>query len=652
VSENSVERTGYSIEIERFHEEARVADLAPTAAAHEASQLLLDRPSLPRRLLLQRAERCEITVSFNDPLHRSRTERADQFVFEVGDADIETQSLHFGARQVRAETGSLEPAPELALLRCVAESGEPKTASVRTERLQESSYRLRASNRHHRDALFVEVATAALGERLERELVADAFNEYNRTRMVSYLRHVRHVDFHNSQAAFGVWSAFAMQIDVSEIADGLLVASAARHLREALDAAGYRPAELRHILGGHGGGLAGREPPTRVLRLEAQGDGVASLIRLLVLGQPVSEDRLPIDAALLERAGIAERTGGIAVPLAVVLPYADLLLAFDRPGSGADEVISAHTESEWLAALTPRRPIATALEIGTGGGYHALLTARHADRVVATDISARALSFASFNAAFNAIENVELRRGSFFDPVAGERFDLVISNPPYAVTPESELVYRDSGLARDQVSALVARGAAEAVAPNGFAAVTASWIVDDDLLAAPREWLDTTGCDAWIFHLGTESALAAAVGWNQPLPDSERAERIARWLEYYRAEGIDSVAYGVLVLRRSRAKRPWLRVVRLPRAKAGPRSAAHVERMFRGVDLAGGGAGDPAPGVSLEVRREWKDGAWKDGEAALVCDDGIPFRMAPANGDNERARRLVEVGLLEPAAQR
>lgn len=436
------------------------------------------------------------------------------------------------------------------------------------------------------------------------------------------------------------------------MAAGPLDPSVARELRDALDRAGYRPAELTRLLRGPGTSFVGREAPLRVLRLEAQRDPLATLIRLLVLAQPVDVERLPLSARLLERAGLVERRDGAVSPLAVVLPYGDSLLAFDPPGTGADEVISAGIESLRLAALTPRRRIPSALEIGTGGGYQALLAAEHAERVVATDISPRAISFAAFNAALNAVANVELREGSFFDPIQGERFDLVVSNPPYAVSPESRLVYRDSGLVRDEVSGLVVRGAAHALRPGGFATVAASWIVADDLLETPRRWLAGTGCDTWVFHIGTESALAAAVAWNKELAEAERAERVARWLDYYRSEAIESLAYGVLVLRRSDAQQPWLRVVRLPRQRGGARTGAHVERMFRGVDLADRGPGEPADGVSLEVRRRWIDGSWQDDEAVLVCDDGIPFRMPPADRNDANARRLVELGLLEPADAR
>lgn len=60
----------------------------------------------------------------------------------------------------------------------------------------------------------------------------------------------------------------------------------------------------------------------------------------------------------------------------------------------------------------------------------ALLAAKHSGHVVATDVNPRALAFTELGAALSGFDHVECREGSFFDPVEGERFDLVVSNPP------------------------------------------------------------------------------------------------------------------------------------------------------------------------------------------------------------------------------
>ena len=91
-----------------------------------------------------------------------------------------------------------------------------------------------------------------------------------------------------------------------------------------------------------------------------------------------------------------------------------------------------------LRAAQPNR----ALDVGTGSGVQALLAARHARRVVATDVNKRALLYAELNAALNGLENIEFRRGSLFEPAGGEYFDLVTCNAPYVVSPENRWAYR------------------------------------------------------------------------------------------------------------------------------------------------------------------------------------------------------------------
>ena len=75
------------------------------------------------------------------------------------------------------------------------------------------------------------------------------------------------------------------------------------------------------------------------------------------------------------------------------------------------------------------------------------------DHVVATDTNPRALNLAVFNAAFNGVTNVEWRLGSLFDAVAGESFDLIFSNPPYVISPDSQFIFRDGGRRGDALCA-------------------------------------------------------------------------------------------------------------------------------------------------------------------------------------------------------
>jgi release factor glutamine methyltransferase len=89
------------------------------------------------------------------------------------------------------------------------------------------------------------------------------------------------------------------------------------------------------------------------------------------------------------------------------------------------------------------------LEIGTGTGIIAVTAAREVAKVVATDINPWAIQCATKNLITNRAFNVELREGSLFEPVAGQKFDLILFNTPYLPTEEDEILHDDLNAAWD-----------------------------------------------------------------------------------------------------------------------------------------------------------------------------------------------------------
>lgn len=78
------------------------------------------------------------------------------------------------------------------------------------------------------------------------------------------------------------------------------------------------------------------------------------------------------------------------------------------------------------------------MEIGTGTGIIAILAAKKASRVIATDINPHAIDCAVKNIVTNKTYNVELRKGDLFEPVEGEKFDLILFNTPYLPSSTDE----------------------------------------------------------------------------------------------------------------------------------------------------------------------------------------------------------------------
>jgi hypothetical protein len=257
--------------------------------------------------------------------------------------------------------------------------------------------------------------------------------------------------------------------------------------------------------------------------------------------------------------------------------------------------------------------------------------------VVATDVNPRALAYAAFNAGLNGVGNVEVREGSYFEPVDGERFDLVVANPPYVVSPEHAYLFRDGGLRGDAVSELVVRATPTVLSPGAFASVLIAWALDpNDPARRPRSWLEGAGCDAFLLHTSTDDPIETATVWNRDLLDrpDAYADALDRWLDYYRELGIDHVGYACVVMRkRDDGRDGWVEALQLPRAALRP-AGRHVMRLFDVHDELSG----IEPDSALDDRRlrivddavvtqdtRFHTGRWHAESLTLRLESGLPF---------------------------
>jgi hypothetical protein len=315
------------------------------------------------------------------------------------------------------------------------------------------------------------------------------------------------------------------------------------------------------------------------------GDPRAALLRLFVLGEPVARESLPLAADALADAGLVELDGDRVTARVRLTPFAGLLIAHDADAAGADWVTGVNAASRTLATLTVRRPVERALEIGTGSGVQALLAARHARTVVATDVNPRALEHTALGSGLNGLP-LDLRLGSLFEPVEGETFDLIVANPPFVISPDREFVFRDSDLPGDAVCREVVRGAAAHLRPGGFATVLCNWICTtaEERWQALVPWVEGLECDALLVSHGAVEPFHYASRWNTPLrSDPGRyAAAVGRWLDYYERERIAAIGVGAVILR-GRSGPGWVRGFAAPQPALGA-AGEHILRLFAAAD--------------------------------------------------------------------
>lgn len=362
----------------------------------------------------------------------------------------------------------------------------------------------------------------------------------------------------------------------------MLADSAIARLRDDLLAAGFTLDGVSDRLGASG--LAGLERNSSVPAAAALGheaDAQADLVRLWILGHRVPAARvlaaLPSVSELLE-AGLLRREDDALLADVELKPYGtDRLTGWicsdPTPLDGRivrprpDFVLGASPASTTLTQLVPSRHVGRALDLGTGCGIQSLNL--DAGAIVATDVNPRALELARITLGLSGVE-ADLRPGSLYEPVAGERFDLIATNPPYVISPPGgeRLVYRETGLGGDELMRQVVTGAPKRLADGGTLVVLGNWAITDrpweERLAG---WLRSTGCDALVLERERMDRYAYIELWlaDAGLVGSDDYDRrYAEWLDYFDATGIREVGLGWLALRNSGRERPEVRIEQWP----------------------------------------------------------------------------------------
>lgn len=367
------------------------------------------------------------------------------------------------------------------------------------------------------------------------------------------------------------------------------VTSLPTRLGEALAAVPFTYDAVADRLGPRAHEALGRNETTPGVRRTGSSDALDTLIRLFLLQVEVplecADRALPGLVEELCTHGVLEQSVSQVRARLDVRPYAaddlDLWVTSDlTPGLdgapvrvGADHVLGISPASASLAQLTIREPVGRALDLGTGCGVQALHLAEHAEAVVATDVNRRALWLAEFNRELNGVprERIDVREGSFFAPVAGERFDLIATNPPFVISPATgeRLVYRDSGLPGDRVVEDLVRTAPDHLSDGGWCQVLANWIVHRDLGWDERlaGWLEEGGCDALVIQREVIDPASYVELW---LKDSGHhggpgyATRYDTWLSWLDEQGVTGIGFGWINLHRTGSAAPAVRLEEWP----------------------------------------------------------------------------------------
>jgi SAM-dependent methyltransferase len=428
----------------------------------------------------------------------------------------------------------------------------------------------------------------------------------------------------------------------------LLSIDDSRRLRSWFEETGYNETQLKKHLGA-------AELPSRHLRNHARLlDRTAAPLPLNVLLRwfwlALPQDRhaagefIPGEMlSLMLECGLLRAEGDNLLPRAMLLEIDGSLVASDHASAidrkQGEMVLWPNPTSKFLGRFAVKRHSRATLDLGTGSGILSLNASRYSDIVVATDLNQRAVDCARFNARLNGVENIEVTAGDCFEPVKDRRFDLILSNPPFFITPQSEYVFCENPMELDGLCRRLAKEAHDHLNEDGYMQMLCEWaqIKGQPWEERVAEWLEGTGCDAWVMKGLTQNPEEYA---QQRIKEtSEDASQDAAlydgYMHYYHDRGVEAIHDGVIVIRR-REGTNWVRIEEVPSTPKGELGemivstfAAHtlMQQIDSDEKLL---ALKPrmAPNVRLEQVCAQHQGEWRAEALTLRLVSGFPFHMS------------------------
>jgi precorrin-6B methylase 2 len=427
-------------------------------------------------------------------------------------------------------------------------------------------------------------------------------------------------------------------------------AAECRRIREVLAKANYTEQSVCALLGiDHLGRLREMKPPV-LLRRTAGDAPLATLVRLFVLGRPVDFEAArqafaPASVEEWKELGLIEVADSRVTGRFQLRCYRDLLLAYDfvRRGQGGlrqDFVMGVSPSSLVLAGMTVRRKSSATLDLGFGCGIQAILAAPHSERVVGVDCNPRAVALARFNANLNQITNVDFREGDMFAPVRGETFDLIVTNPPFIISPENRHMFLSSGLEGDEMCRRIVREVPKFLNEGGYCVMNANWAVikGQDWRARLANWFEGAGCNGLVFAQDTRDLAEYAAGLIEA-GSNEEAEYLTmfdEWMAYYAKLRMTGIGQGVIAIERNSVRTNWFAVEQAPTNIAYPAGDDVALLMqLRSFLHSLPGEGDLldarlklAPNVKLDQVCEVLNGSWAAVSGRVRRVGGLEFSGA------------------------
>lgn len=327
----------------------------------------------------------------------------------------------------------------------------------------------------------------------------------------------------------------------------------------------------------------------------------------------------------------------------VVVPYKGLHAVCDavRLRADAPDKVTGPSRSTYMVSYASiRGQDEVTLDLGTGTGALAMEATTYSKSVIGTDVNARAIDFARFNAALNGVQNVSFCAGDAFQPVMGQKFTRIIANPPFFLSRASKYTFSDSPLELDGFTEQLARQAPSFLQDGGFFQMICEWVQVGDQPWPERlkAWTERSGCD--VFVLRRSESLFTPVQYSehrmqeaQLLHNNPSPDMFEDQLSHLKEKGVTLVCGGIFSMRKRSGSNWFETAIGNP---AGDELGESILRRFNQLTITHTRpeaellkeryrfAGDAA----IQQRHALKDGRWEVLGGEIISTGGFEGKFA------------------------
>ncbi|MBB5352800.1 methylase of polypeptide subunit release factors [Haloferula luteola] len=430
-----------------------------------------------------------------------------------------------------------------------------------------------------------------------------------------------------------------------------------RPLRQSLAKAGFMASHLEAL---GFGSVASIQSDAGLVEHEFEdGDPLGTAIRLFLLAQEVEVDPalrlLGVELSSLCELGLLEAKGGKVAARFQLSPQAEGWVVSDflsrqHHGEG-DYVMGVGPSSRLLAALISGRGRGRFLELGCGVGWLSGRFCHEGWQVTASDLNARALDLAKFNARLAGVDGIEWVKSDLFAGLKGRKYDRIAANLPYVQSPGGSLMFREAPEGEEGICLRALRSLNDHLETGGLAVALIHWCHsnDDDWRERPLQVIPEDGVRRWLFQSDCAGPGEYARRWLRGDPRFRGAAlgvEFERWMKFYRERGIHRISSGFVVLQACEQGEEWSETD--SRAAGGIQMGAGEElrRIFDNrswlrqvsenlLDLAF----RPAAGIHAEMQMQLQGAHWQRRTIRLTS----PGKLAYDGQIDENLMRLLEL---------